>query len=61
MRTSEVIGLLEASGVSRWMFLIVLRIFVYGPPPILTKSQSRNVFGFSEFLYAALKVCKSVL
>ena len=61
MRTSEVIGLLDASGVTRWIFLVVLKISVYGPPPILTKSKSRNVLGFYEFLYAALKVCKSVL
>ena len=45
MRTSEVAGLLEASGVAKWMFLVALRICVYGPPPILTKNQSRDVFG----------------
>ena len=55
MRTSEVIGLLEASGVARWMFLVVLKICVYGPPPILTKSQPRSVLGFFEFLYITLR------
>ena len=37
MRTSEVIGLLEASGVARWIFFVVLRMYVYGPPPITDK------------------------
>ena len=51
IRTSGVIGLLEASGVARWMFLVVLRVYVYGPPPILTKNQSKDVFVrfFKEF------------
>ena len=44
--TSEVIGLPEASGVAKWIFFVVLKISVYGPPPILTKSQSRSVLGF---------------
>ena len=51
----ELEGLPEASGVSRWIFLVVLKICVYGPPPILTRSQSRNVIGFFEFLYVALR------
>ena len=46
MRTCEVIGLLEAIGVARWMFFVVLRLYVYGPPPILTKNQSKDVLGF---------------
>ena len=43
MRTSEEIGLPEANRVTRWMFLVVLRICVYGPPPILTKMLMEKV------------------
>ena len=55
IRTSGVIGLLEASGVARWMFLVVLKICVYVPPPVLIRRKSRNVLRFSDFLYVALR------
>ena len=44
MSTSEVIGLLEAIGVERWMFLVVSRICVYVPPPILAKKTNLGMF-----------------
>ena len=54
MRTSKVIGLLEASGVARWMFLVVLRVYVYDPPLILTENQYKDALGFFlSFLYVA--------
>ena len=40
MSVNEVIGLLEASGVARWMFLVVLMICMYGPPPITDKKPN---------------------
>ena len=61
MRTSEVIGLLEASGVARWMFLVSLRICVYGPPPILNKNKYRDFLGFYEFPLCSPQVCESVI
>ena len=60
IRTSGVIGLLEASGVARWMFLVYLRVYVYGPPSILTKTNLRMFWGFSEFLICSPRVCESV-
>ena len=38
MSVNEVIGLLEASGVTRWIFFVVLIMYVYGPPPITDKN-----------------------
>jgi len=46
VRTSGVIGLLEASGVARWMFLVVLRVYVYVPPPILINNNLEIFWGF---------------
>ena len=37
MIVNEVIGLLEASGVVRWIIFVVLRMYVNGPPLITDK------------------------
>ena len=51
----KLVGLLEASGVARWIFFTFLRISVCGPPPIIDKNRSRDVLGFFEFLYVTLR------
>ena len=43
------------------VFLVVLRICVYGPPLILTKIQFKDVLGFFEFPLCSPQVCESVI
>ena len=60
IRTSGVIGLLEASGVARWIFSC-FEVYVYGPPPVLTKTNLREFFGVFLSSLCSPNVFKSVL
>ena len=62
MSTSEVISLLEANGVTGWIILLFLGMYVYGPAPMIDKKTNLgNVLGFYEFPLCSPKVCKSFL
>ena len=54
-------GLLEASGVANWIFLVVLKICCLWSTTNTDKNNLEMFWGFMIFLYASLKVCKSVL